>query len=198
MLTYIYADADLLRALRHELAFLSNPLDTDKLRACPLLISTFQEIQRLKQHGNAVRWVSADTRLDGYLLKKGAVMQIPSSVLNTASSIWGPDAGSFNPRRFLDLDDKKTRQRGYIPFGGGRNLCPGRHLAFTEALGFVAAFVLGFDMQGAKIIGARTHKLGFGARKPERDLKVSIRRREGFEDAKWRFNVGGERDAAPE
>ena len=198
MLTYIYADADLLRALRRELTILGTPLDTAMLRSCPLLISTFQEIQRLKQHGNPIRFVSADTRLDGYLLKKGAVIQIPSSVLNTASSVWGPDAGSFNARRFLALDDKKTRQRGYIPFGGGRNLCPGRHLAFTEALGFVAAFVLGFDMQGAKIIGARTHKIGFGARKPERDLKVSIRRRAGFEDAKWSFNVGGERDAAPE
>lgn len=198
MLCYIYSDADLLTALRDELVILGNheALNMAKLRSCPLLISTFQETQRLKQHGNAVRFVTADTRLDGYLLKEGSVIQIPSSVLNTDSSTWGPDSGMFNARRFLDIDDKKARQHGFIPFGGGRHLCPGRHLAFTETLGFVAAFVLGFEMQGAQIIGTRTHKLGFGARKPEGDVKVSINRREGFENAKWSFDVGGEMEEA--
>jgi cytochrome P450 len=198
MLSYIYSNADLLQALREEVAILGNPLDITKLRSCPLLISTFQETQRLKQHGNAVRFVTADTLLDGYLLKEGSIIQIPSAVLNTASSTWGPDSKTFNPRRFLDSDDKKARQQGFIPFGGGKHLCPGRHLAFTETLGFVAAFVSGFDMEGAQIMGTRTHKMGFGARKPKGDLKVSIRRREGFDNVNWSFNVGSEKDVAPE
>lgn len=197
MLSYIYSDADLLQALREEVAILGNPLDITKLRSCPLLISTFQETQRLKQHGNAVRFVTADTLLGGYLLKKGSIIQIPSAVLNTASSTWGLDSKTFNPRRFLDSDDKKARQQGFIPFGGGKHLCPGRHLAFTETLGFVAAFVLGFDMEGAQIMGTRTHKMGFGARKPKGDLKVTIRRREGFDNVNWSFNVGSEKDVAP-
>jgi len=197
MLSYIYTDAELLQALREEVAILGNPLDITKLRSCLLLISTFQETQRLTQHGNAVRFVTADTLLDGYLLKEGSIIQIPFAVLNTASSTWGPDSKTFNARRFLDSDDKKARKQGFIPFGGGRNLCPGRHLAFTETLGFVAAFVLGFDMEGAQIIGTRTHKMGFGARKPKGDLKVSIKRRGGFENVNWSFNVDSERDVAP-
>ena len=197
MLSYIYSDADLLQALREEVAILGNPLDITKLRSCPLLISTFQETQRLKQHGNAVRFVTADTLLGGYLLKKGSIIQIPSAVLNTASSTWGLDSKTFNPRRFLDSDDKKARQQGFIPFGGGKHLCPGRHLAFTETLGFVAAFVFGFDMEGAQIMGTRTHKMGSGARKPKGDLKVTIRRREGFDNVNWSFNVGSEKDVAP-
>jgi hypothetical protein len=36
--------------------------------------------------------------------------------------------------------------------------------------------------------------MGFRARKPKGDLKVSIRRREGFKSVKWSFNVGGEKD----
>jgi cytochrome P450 len=191
MLSYIYSDADLLRALREEVAILGNPLDITKLRtSCPLLISTFQETHRLKQHGNAVRFVTADTVLDGYLLKEGSIIQIPSAVVNTAASTWGPDSRTFNARRFLDFDEKKARQLGFIPFGGGKHLCPGRHLAFTETLGFVAAFVSGFDMEGVQTIGTRTHKMGFGARKPKGDLKVSIRPREGFENVNWSFNVG--------
>jgi cytochrome P450 len=197
MLSYIYTDAELLQALREEVAILGNPLDITKLRSCSLLISTFQETLRLTQHGNAVRFVTADTLLDGYLLKEGSIIQIPSAVLNTASSTWGPDSRTFNARRFLDLDDKKARQQGFIPFGGGRHLCPGRHLAFTETLGFVAAFVLGFDMEGVQIIGTRTHKMGSAARKPKGDLKVSIRRRKGFENVNWSFNVGSEKDVAP-
>jgi cytochrome P450 len=197
MLSYIYTDAKLLQALREELAILGNPLDITKLRSCPLLISTYQETQRLTQHGNSTRFVTADTTLNGYLLKKGSIVQIPSAVLNTASSTWGPDSRTFNARRFLDLDDKKARQQGFIPFGGGRHLCPGRHLAFTETLGFVAAFVLGFEMEGMQIIGTRTHKMGFAARKPKGDVKVSIQRRVGFENVNWSFDVGSEKDMAP-
>jgi len=197
MLSYIYSDAGLLQDLREEVAILGNPLDITKLRSCPLLISTFQETQRLQQHGNLVRFVTADTLLGSYLLKKGSIIQIPSAVLHTTSSTWGSDSGTFNPRRFLALDDKKTRQQGFIPFGGGKHLCPGRHLAFTEVLGFVAALISGFDIEGAQIIGARTHKLGAGAKKPKGDVKVSITRREGFEDVKWSFIVGEEKDLAP-
>jgi cytochrome P450 len=197
MLSYIYADNELLRDLREEVAILGNPLDVSKLHSCPLLVSTFYETQRLKQHGNAVRFVTADTLLDGYLLKKGSILQMPSAVLNTASSTWGPDSKTFNPRRFLDLDDKKARQRGFIPFGGGRHLCPGRHLAFTETLGFVAAFVAGFDMEGVRMLDSRTHKMGFGTRKPKGDLRVSIKRRKEFENVTWCFNTGDE-DVASE
>ncbi len=138
--------------------------------------------------------MTADTRLGWYLLKAGSIVQIPSAVLNTAPSTWGPDSKTFNPRRFLDSDDKKARQHGFIPFGGGKHLCPGRHLAFTETLGFVAAFVSGFDMDGVQIIGTRTHKLGFGARKPNGDFKVTIRCREGFENVRWSFSVGDEKN----
>ncbi|KAE9364047.1 cytochrome P450 [Stipitochalara longipes BDJ] len=195
LLSYIYTDASLLSSLRSELITIfgdKGMIDVEKLKQCKLLTSTFQEMQRVKQHGNAVRFVTADTYLDGYLLKKGSVIQIPSAVLHT-SSIWGEDAEIFNARRFLDVDDKTARQRGFMPFGGGRNLCPGRHLAFTEALGFVAAFVLGFEMRGAEMVGTRLQKLGFGARKPERDLEVVVTRREGFEDVRWCFGAG-ERD----
>lgn len=161
-------------------------IEIEKLKNCKLLNSTFQEIQRVKQHGNAVRFVVSDTVLDGKLLKAGSVIQIPSSVLHTSSS-WGEDAKEFNPRRFLDIDERDARRRGFMPFGGGRNLCPGRHLAVTETLGFVAAFVLGFEMEGAQRVGNRLQKLGFGCRKPDGDLRVKIVRRKGFEDVGWRF-----------
>jgi cytochrome P450 len=197
LLCYIYTDTLLLRDLRDELEAVfgtEGEIEAGKLRECKLLNSTFQEIQRVKQHGNAVRFVTADTRLDGYLLKKGSIIQIPSAVLHTAPASWGEDVSTFNARRFLDVNEKTARQRGFMPFGGGRHLCPGRHLAFTEALGFVAAFVMGFEMRGAERIASRLHKMGFGARKPGRDLEVVIERRRGFENVRWGFRVGGEKD----
>ncbi|KAN0105006.1 cytochrome P450 [Hyaloscypha variabilis] len=202
MLSFIYTEPSLLSDLREELASAfgrerrGGVIDVEKLKKCRLLISTFQEMQRVKQHGNAVRFVTADTRLDGYLLKEGSIVQIPSAVLHTDVAVWGKDAKSFDARRFLGVDEKAARQRGFMPFGGGKHLCPGRHLAFVETLGFVAAFVMGFEMNSARRVGSRLQKLGFGARKPERDLEVVVSRRKGFEDVRWGFVSGGKEGGA--
>jgi len=44
--------------------------------------------------------------------------------------------------------DDELRKAGYIPFGGGKHLCPGRNIAFAEILGTLAALLLGFEVRG--------------------------------------------------
>ena len=53
--------------------------------------------------------------------------------------MWGPDAGTFNPARWLvSEDDKKGRReevKGYrnlLTFAYGPRMCPGRNFAVTE------------------------------------------------------------------
>jgi len=139
--------------------------------------------------------------LDGkYLLKKGSFLQIPTGVLQADLKTWGPDAKEFNPYRFLTQDSlpkekRKTQNQAFMPFGGGRNLCPGRHLAFTEIAAFAAMLVYGFELKMSngdmcKVPKGEFQKLGVASISPAKDMDVLIKRRDEFEGVIWEFDVG--------
>lgn len=177
---------------------------------CPLLLSTFHETLRLVDAATSVRAVTKPTALSSpgsslsYTLKSPSVIQLPSGITHTSAAIWGPDVSEFNPRRFLPSTksslDKPTRQaqkQGYFPFGGGKHLCPGRHFAMMEILAFVAGVVVGFAVDSQnddtfRVPDMAFQKLGTAVRKPVKDVEIKLRKREGWEDVRWRFDSVGE------
>lgn len=175
-------------------------------RRCPLLVSVWQETMRMANVVVSSRAVLEDTLLnDTYLLKKGSVVQIPARIMHNDSSIWGPDADIFNGRRFLSSsaqkftrEQKKTQKTGFIPFGGGVALCPGRHFATTEVLGITAAVVMGCEVTMAdgsgalRVPSARKQTMSIAVLQPEEEIEVLIKRRKGFEGVSWTFDVEGE------
>jgi cytochrome P450 len=222
-LCYILSSASLLAEVRAEISKIVmrkdvNGIDTlemdtsDFQQHCPLLISSWEETLRLVDSSSSVRMVAKDTMLaDVYLLKANSVVQMPSGTTHLSTEIWGPDAATFNPRRFLKTksDEKldaagrgkrKLQVQGYFPFGGGKHLCPGRHFAFTEVMSLVATLVYGFDIRMAdgsadfKAPRMALQKLGTGVRKPANDRDVLIKPSPGFEGAKWAYSVGKETD----
>jgi cytochrome P450 len=174
---------------------------------CPLLVATFHETLRLIDATTSVRAVVEPTTLTSsgssstFTLKSPSVIQLPSGITHTSPSIWGPDASSFNPTRFLPSKkralDKETRRKqnqGYFPFGGGKHLCPGRHFAMMEILAFVAGIVVGFEVTGMDSVPDRAfQKLGTSVRRPVADVEVRVKRRVGWEGVRWRFEGGRER-----
>ncbi|KAM3078289.1 hypothetical protein ACMFMF_004692 [Clarireedia jacksonii] len=170
---------------------------------CPILLASFQETLRLIDAATSVRSITHDvlltspTTTSSYLLKAGHTIQIPSGITHLSLDIWGPDVNSFNPYRFLpsttaalSKDQKRKQTQGYFPFGGGKHLCPGKRFATTEILAFVAAIVMGFEVDGAMVPKRAFQKLGAAVRKPEGDVRVGFKRRSGWEGVKWRFDVG--------
>ncbi|KAK2628797.1 hypothetical protein QTJ16_001900 [Diplocarpon rosae] len=212
MICYIFSDPRLLAALRSEAEGIVRRegarvvLSIGALRErCPLLTACFQETLRLVKTGASVRVVLEDTMLgEKYLLKKGGVVQIPTGLLQSDPATWGPEAKEFDPYRWTeaktthkeDRDRRKVQSQAFVPFGGGKNLCPGRHLAFNEITAFVAMVVWGFDIRGGdgKTLEAQRGglcNLGDGSTSPKGDLDVCIRRRKGFEGLVFEFDVGG-------
>lgn len=211
MICHIFTQPDLVVALRQEISKITSRETRDGIETvtlnismlqshCPLLTACFNETLRLNKTGAAVRTILEDVMLaDRYLLKKGAFVQIPTGVLQSDLNVWGPDAKLFNPQRFLmqeslPKDVKKAQNQAYMPFGGGKNLCPGRHLAFTEITAFVAMLVLGFELSlsdGAKLQVPKGgfQRLGVASISPDKDLDVSIKRREEFEGVTWEFDT---------
>ena len=206
MLVHIYSDQALLKGIRDELeatAVSTGPLEAKQtLRIltmrdkCHLLHSTFQEMLRVHAHGASSRFVREDTMLtDQYLLKKGMVIQMPMAVMHSDPSIWGADVASFQPSRFLKPNDTsrgpKPNSPAYRPFGGGASMCPGRHFVTLEVLALTAYMVLRFDMTPTvgewSIPAQRQESLATNVFPPEKDVRVKVTRRLGFEHVVWDF-----------
>lgn len=176
-------------------------IDIPKLRAqCPLFVSVYQESMRLNSTNASVRKVLADTLIaDTYLFAKDAVVQMPSAAIHNNPAFFGPDPQAFDPRRFIKPDPSTTQGPKRPPgafrvFGGGATLCPGRHFASTEILGFVSALVMGFEIAPAgggpwvlpKSMGSR---LMTAILAPVADVSVRVEKRRGWEAVRWGFGT---------
>ncbi|RKL04783.1 hypothetical protein BFJ71_g3564 [Fusarium oxysporum] len=172
--------------------------DVRKLeKCCPFLHACYQESLRHYLHSIGNRRVMEDTKVQdaqgrSYLLKKGFNIQWAPSVTHFINEIWGPDANTFKPERFLDVSvqDEKKRRGSQLSFGGGKHLCPGRKFAFTEILGFVGVVALSFEAEGLSLPKSRDPGVGVGPRMPDWggfDPGFRLRRREGWEDVTWVF-----------
>ena len=212
MLFHVFATTGLINDLREEIERIvtiksgatgtTRSLDITSLKSsCPLLASTFQEVLRYRSMGTSVREVTEDTLLDDHwLLKKGAMIQMPGRVIHTDSSIWGTSVDHFNPRRFLKTELSKTpgatrpKPAAFRAFGGGTTLCPGRHFASNEILAVVAMFVMRFDMVpvDGEWIAPTTNNTNVAAviMEPDTDVEVEVSRRKDFDSDEWAFSLG--------
>lgn len=194
----LYSHPGLLEDIRKEIDACTNGTTTKTIdittlkEACPLFLSSYQEVLRHKSMGTSVREVMQDTYLDQWLLKKGALLQMPSRIIHQDSNLWGNT--DFEPRRFLP-EERKSRPSDicFRAFGGGKTLCPGRHFATNEILAVVAVFLARFDMKPIK--GEWKHPTSLNTNvaavvmEPDEDVKVEIKARPGFEDVKWKIEL---------
>lgn len=170
-------------------------LDIATLKAsCPLLLSAYQEVLRYRSMGVSVREVVEDTFLDQWLLKKGAILQMPSRVIHQDARLWGESVDEFDPRRFL-AEEKGSRPSDFCfrAFGGGKTLCPGRHFATNEVLAVVALFISQFEMKpvdgGWNLPTTAKTNAAAAIMEPDNDIEVEIMTREGFGNDKWAVSL---------
>jgi cytochrome P450 len=211
MIYYIFSDPCILEALRADISTILNTtsnLDSAALRIlditmikqkCSLLSSIFQETLRHRSLGSLTREELKDTVLaDRFLLKKGAIVQIPSLVIHPDSNIWGPTAMDFDIRRFFKqptkvLRDQRQHSGAFRAFGGGTTLCPGRHFASIEIISLVAMLVMRYDMSPVsgewRMPPQNASNLAAAIMCPGRDVDVDITPRKGYEDGHWAFQL---------
>ena len=127
-LTYIFADANLVAEVRKEVDACTTPtgnkhlLTATKLRThCPLLNSALRETLRLAAPMNTTRYVREDTTLrnsatgETYLLRKGSLAQIATTVIHQQAEIYGAEAPpeDFCAGRFLrTMAGEEEERRG--------------------------------------------------------------------------------------
>ncbi|KAF5023470.1 hypothetical protein F66182_4470 [Fusarium sp. NRRL 66182] len=209
-IVHIFSRPDLVQRLREEVLPAAQhdghnnvTIDITTLdRRCPLLSSCYREAVRLSNQNVGNRRVLEDTMVsDGkgksYLLKKGENLQIPARVCHELGQVWGENVLDFNPERFLESketsESDKLKRAAYLPFGGGRHLCPGRNFAFAENLGLVTCLLLGFDAvfpDGPGIPPGLTCEFSQAAFKPANNgegFGIQVQRKKGWEETKWLF-----------
>ena len=112
---------------------------------CPLLDAVYCESLRLTSSSSTVRHVRQTVDLGTKTLRAGANVLIPYRQLHRNEQVFGQDAESFRPERFLQ--NKELRRSPYYrPFGGGLTHCTGRFLAKREILTFLAVVLYRFDV----------------------------------------------------
>jgi cytochrome P450 len=201
----LYSRKDLLAEVREELkacaiieqkeGFALNiaALKTD----CSLLLSVFQETQRIRHIHAAIRKVMSDTLLDGkYLLRKGNYLQMPGSSIHSNTELWGPSATDFDPYRFVNqgahASGFKQRGRDFLAWGAPPHLCPARQFAATEILILVALFVMRVDLRPVRDTWEKSPALDFNdpvtVLNPKTDVQVHVSVREKWA-GDWKLHM---------
>ncbi|KAG6866189.1 hypothetical protein C0991_007739 [Blastosporella zonata] len=70
--------------------------------------------------------------IDGILVPKGTILYIPIRVINTWKELWGEDAESFRPSRWLNLPKAYQSSSSTLSFLSGPHACIGKTLAIIE------------------------------------------------------------------
>ncbi|KAI0131965.1 cytochrome P450 [Xylariales sp. AK1849] len=161
LLSRIVRDPELLAKVRAELEPLmsvdhNGHKTIDVVRVgdeCPLLLSAFHEVLRFISVGVTARRVEKDYPLtiksDGteYLLRKGRFIWGSGVAIHTSEALF-EDADKFVPERFLGMKYPETQiPEIFRAFGGGGNICLGRHYARIIVPGAIGALLATFDFE---------------------------------------------------
>lgn len=96
-------------------------LEAADSRRLPYLEAVVLEAMRLSPPAHLVgRCAAEDTHLAGFYLQKGTTVLVCPYLLHRDPAVWGPDAASFRPERWLELARQQSRGAATAPAAG----CP--------------------------------------------------------------------------
>lgn len=98
--------------------------------------------------GHLPRVVPADREVfvvDGKVVPPGTVVGMSTYTMHNSEELWGADARSFNPDRWLG-ENAKSLDSYFVPFSKALCNCLGQNLAFMEATLVIAMLYRTFDL----------------------------------------------------
>lgn len=127
-------------------------ISADDLDGLPYLHAFCNEVLRFYPSvPTTPRKALRDTTVGGYHIPKGTVITVAPCVTNVDPELWGPDAGMFNPERWMQDGCANTggvrNNYGFLTFLHGPRSCIGATFARAELACLVAGLVGRFRMQ---------------------------------------------------
>ncbi len=164
---------------------------------CPLLKATYLECNRVHSRPVSFRKVindlilvdptpsisspspasSASALSASHRLLASSYLHIPHFLHHTDSSYF-PDPDTFRPERFLTTTEEgetKVDPKTLRPYGIGASMCKGRLFAEKEVLGFVAGFLMCWDIEALEERKGRQEDGGEEERKGKGEKNVGLK-----------------------
>ncbi|KAG5651864.1 hypothetical protein H0H81_007144 [Sphagnurus paluster] len=91
--------------------------------------------------------------MDSVFVARGTTVRVPISCINRAEALWGPDAKTFRPERWLDgsLEGMRAAEvqgvRHLLSFVDGPRTCLGRAFALTEFKAVLSVLIRNFTFE---------------------------------------------------
>ncbi|KAI1174479.1 trichodiene oxygenase [Nemania sp. FL0916] len=146
---HVYADRNILRRLREELASVANKENAhtlSTLERLPYLTSVLKEGLRLSPGiaTRAARITDRDVFYSNWCIPAGTPIGMTTILMHTDEKLY-PDPLSFRPDRWLDSTAQERASVPFAPFSRGTRMCLGMHLAWAEMYLLLSSLVQAFD-----------------------------------------------------
>ena len=124
-----------------------NQVKESDITQLPYLQAIVKETLRLHPALPLVpRQSESDVEVFGYTIPKASQVLVNVWAIGRDPTIWGNNPSEFLPERFLDSNiDVRARNFEFIPFGGGRRICPGLPMAMRMLHLMLGSLILSFD-----------------------------------------------------
>ena len=142
----------------------------DDLRAMPYVAAVVNETLRLWPAPFSGRTTTETFTYAGHEVRAGSTIVFSPFVTHRSSELWGDDAATFRPERWLETEPAPYT---FIPFGGAYRRCIGFALALTEIQTVVARLVQRTTLRLAEP-GRVDRGTGIAAMRPEHGLRVVV------------------------
>lgn len=120
----------------------------------PMMTAFTNEVLRwLPPIPQTMREPLRDVVIDGVLIPKGVWVMVPFKGLGRDTRYWGPDAGTFNPRRWLNEDGTFkpsggcTNKYANLPFMQGARACVAQGFSKAEMACLLGAWIGRFNFE---------------------------------------------------
>ncbi|KAL2273789.1 hypothetical protein FJTKL_04106 [Diaporthe vaccinii] len=152
---YLLNNPDKYRVLVEELekmrakGELSTIVTAQQAESCAYLQAVIYEALRLRPSvGIPLERVvpAGGTTIDGHYTPAGTIVGTNAWALHRETDIWGPDAESFRPERWLDKNNDGLK-RYFFTFGGGSRTCIGRNISWLEMEKLVPTLLMRYNFQ---------------------------------------------------
>jgi cytochrome P450 len=128
---------------------LSDPVTMEEAETLPFLQATILEGLRMHPAIGGLlprRVPPGGCVIAGRYIPAGHVVGASAWVINRNTTVFGHDATSFNPHRWLK-GNKAEMQKYFLTFGGASRMCFGKNIAFMEMTKMVPTFLRHFDVE---------------------------------------------------
>ncbi|KAL7794656.1 cytochrome P450 [Trichoderma afarasin] len=154
-------------------------IDAAQLRGNNFMQTLWKEALRIGTAASPARVVMEDTELEGYVVRKGSVVLMPTALLHHSDLF--PRSDQVDTERWTGEDAMvQQRSKSIRTFGGGMGMCSGRHAAEQELIGLVSKIITLFDIEFEDSWKNKFHfdPRSLGIMHPAGPVMVRLKRRE--------------------